>query len=135
MPHLPPTGGRETKAKDNTRMETEAERGAGGGGAKTPPQLRGGRKESGAVTGVVEGRTVEYGKADGESRRGAGDDAAEGWIEPHTGDEGAAPCAARGGGPRSPPGGSPRLGPDPRRDAHRVARGDLGGATRAVASQ
>ena len=71
-------------------METEAERGAGGGGAKTPPQLRGGRKESGAVTGVVEGRTVEYGKADGESRRGAGDDAAEGWIEPHTGDEGAA---------------------------------------------
>ena len=73
------------------------ERGAGGGEAKTPPQLRGGRKACGAVSIAAEGRRAESGEvdreADGAGRRRAG---LEGQIELHTTGEGAAKAEGSG---------------------------------------
>ena len=81
----PPRRGRDTKAKEYTRLDTEAERGAGGRGAKTEPQLHG------AVGGAIEERRAEtckaYREADGSDRRGAGKDSAGGQSDPSTAGE------------------------------------------------
>ena len=64
--NLPPPGGRDIKYKDDTRPETEAERGASGGGAKIAPQSCGGCEAHGAVAGATEGRSADAGEADRE---------------------------------------------------------------------
>ena len=63
----PPPRVRYIKDNDGTRPETEAERGAGGGGSKTVPQLRSGREARGTVSGGAEGRILESHEADGEA--------------------------------------------------------------------
>ena len=96
----PPTGGRDTKAKDSPSSEMEAEGGAGRGGYKTATQLRGGREAQGVMTGSAEGCRAEAGESDeeaaGSGRHGAGEDGAAGRDDPHTTNKGAAKAEIAG---------------------------------------
>ena len=73
--------------KYDTRSETEAELGAGGGKAKNPLQSCGRREARGEVAGAAEGCRAEANEAD---RSGAGEYAAEQRSDPLAAGEGAA---------------------------------------------